>query len=89
MCFDDVCLHFHEWKLTLERHKEMSHSGESNTFDNMFFTWTHVQEKLKVFWEDLNKFHPILNFISDSSKENVAFADLKVKLKQGKIETDC
>ena len=56
--------------------------------DDIFFTWTHGQEKLKVFLEDLNKFHPNLKFTSVSSEENVAFLDLKVKLKQGKIETD-
>ena len=43
------------------------------------------QEKLKVCLEDLNKFQPNLQF---TSEENVAFLDLKVKLKQGKIETD-
>ena len=56
--------------------------------DDIFFIWTHGQEKLKVFLEDLNKFHPNLKFTSDSSEENVAFLDLKVKLKQGKIDTD-
>ena len=58
------------------------------TQDDIFVIWTHGQEKLKVFLEDLNKFHPNLKFTSDSSEENVAFLDLKVKLKQGKIETD-
>ena len=43
--------------------------------------------KLKVFLEDPNKFHP--KFTRDSSEENVAFLYLKVKLKQGKIKTDC
>ena len=47
-----------------------------------------VKKKLKAFLEDLNKFHPNLKFTSVSSEENVAFLDLKVKLKQGKIETD-
>ena len=56
--------------------------------DDIFFIWTDGQEKLKVFSEDLNKFHPNLKFTSDSSDENVPFLDLKVKLKQGKIETD-
>ena len=56
--------------------------------DDIFFIWTHGKEKLKIFLEDLNKFHPNLKFTSDSSEENVAFLDLKVKLKQGKIETD-
>ena len=51
--------------------------------DDIFFIWTHGQEKLKVFLEDLNKFDPDLRFTSDSNEENVAFLDLKVKLKQG------
>ena len=55
--------------------------------DDIFLIWTHGQEKQKVFLEDLNKFHPNLKFTSDLSEENVAFLDLKVKLKQGKIET--
>ena len=33
--------------------------------DDIFFIWTHGQEKLKVFLEDLNKFHPNLKFKSD------------------------
>ena len=45
-------------------------------------------KKLKVILEDLNKFQPNLKFTSNSSEENVAFPDLKVKLKQSKIETD-
>ena len=49
--------------------------------DDVFFIWTQGQEKLKVFLEDLNKFHPNLKFKSGSSEENVAFLDLKVKLK--------
>ena len=56
--------------------------------DDIFFIWTHGQEKLKVFLEDLNQIHPNLKFITDSSEESVAFLDLKVKHKQGKIETD-
>ena len=38
-----------------------------------------------IFFAD---FHPNLKFTSDSSEENVSFQDLKVKLKQGKTETD-
>ena len=47
-----------------------------------------VKKKLKAFLEDLNKFHPNLKFTSVSSEENVAFLDLKVKLKQDKAEED-
>ena len=58
--------------------------------DNIFFIWTHVQEKRKVYLEDLNKFHLHLKFASDSNEENVAWlnSDPLVKLKQGKIEMD-
>ena len=48
----------------------------------------HGQEKLKAFLEDLNRFHPNLKITSDSSEENIAFVDLKFKLKQDKIGTD-
>ena len=41
--------------------------------DNISFIWTHGQEKMKVFLEDLNKFHHNLKFSSNSSEENVAF----------------
>ena len=56
--------------------------------DDVFLIWTHGQEKLKVFFKDLNKFNPNLKFTNDSSKKHVAFLNLKVKLKQGKIEKD-
>ena len=56
--------------------------------DYIFFIWTKGQEKLKVFLEDLSKFLPNLKFTSNSCENNVTFLDLKVKLKQGKIETD-
>ena len=45
--------------------------------DDIFFVWTYGPEKLQVFLEDLNKFHPNLKFTSDSSEENVAFLDPK------------
>ena len=53
--------------------------------DDIFFIYRHDQGKLKVFLKDLNKFHPNLNFPSDTSDENIVFLDFKVKL--GKIET--
>ena len=58
--------------------------------DDLFFIWTEGHENLKAFLDDqdLNKFRPNVKYESDSSKENVAFVNLKVKLKQGKIEVD-
>ena len=56
--------------------------------DNVFFIWTHGEEKLKSFLEDLNKFEPYLKFTHEFSKESLPFLDLKVKLLEGKIKTD-
>ena len=54
----------------------------------IFFVSMHGQEKLKVFLEDLNKLDLNLKFTSNSREENVAFVDLKVIFKQGKVELD-
>ena len=56
--------------------------------DNISFIWMHGQEKLQEFFRDINKFHTNLKFSSNSNKEDVAFLDIKVKVKQGEIETD-
>ena len=48
----------------------------------------HGQEKLKVFLEGLNKLDLNLKFTSNSREENVAFVDLKLIFKQGKVELD-
>ena len=56
--------------------------------DDIFFIWTHGEEKLKSFLEDLNKFEPYLKFTHEFSKESLPFLDLKVKLLEGKIKTD-
>ena len=52
----------------------------------IFFALRHMVKKL--FLKDLSEFYLNLMFTSKPSKKNVAFLDLKVKLKQGNIETD-
>ena len=56
--------------------------------DDIFFIWTHGEDKLKTFLENLNQFHPNIKFTHDSSTESIPFLDLRVKLSQGKLETD-
>ena len=54
-----------------------------------FFIWTHGEGKLKkTFLENLNQFHPNIKFTHESSTESIPFLDLRVKLSQGKLETD-
>ena len=56
--------------------------------DDIFFIWTHGEEKLVQFLIKLNNFHPNLSFIYETSKNNVNFLDLDVSLKDGAIHTD-
>ena len=56
--------------------------------DDVFFIWTHVQEKLRLFLTDLNKCHPNIKFTHETNKEYIAFLDSKFKLLDGKISTD-
>ena len=55
--------------------------------DDVFFIWTHCQEKLRLFLEDLNTCHPNIKFTHKTNKEDIAFLDLKVKLLDSKIST--
>ena len=54
--------------------------------DDVFFIWTHGKEKLSLFLEDLNKFHP--NIKHETNKESIHFLDLNVRLSDGNISTD-
>ena len=56
--------------------------------DDIFFFWTHGEDKLKTFLENLKQFHPNIKFIHESSTGSIPFLDLGVKLSQGKLETD-
>ena len=55
---------------------------------DIFFIWTHGEDKLKTFLENLNQSHPNLKCTHESSTESIPFLDLRVKLSQGKLETD-
>ena len=56
--------------------------------DDMFFIWTHCEEKLNLFLKDLNEFHPNLKFTYQTSHNSVNFLDLHLSLKDGAIFTD-
>ena len=58
--------------------------------DYIFFIWTHGEEGLKIFLKSLNEFDPSLpiKFTSESNKESIAFLDIKVSLRNGKVFTD-
>ena len=56
--------------------------------DDIFFIWTHGKDKLEKFLDDLNIFDNNIKFTYESSKENVTFLDLIVKLSKGCLTTD-
>ena len=53
--------------------------------DDIFFRWTHCEEKLKLFLKDLNEFHTNLTFtvnflgLNVSLKDGANFIDLYIK----------
>ena len=55
---------------------------------DIFFIWTHGEQELERFLKDLNNFTPNLSFTHEASKNCIPFLDLKVKLIDGKLETD-
>ena len=56
--------------------------------DNKFFVWTHGEEKLTQFLNELNSFHSNLKFAYETSSCTVNFLDLNVSLKNGTLHTD-
>ena len=56
--------------------------------DDIFFIWTRGKDKLEKFLDDLNSFDNNIKFTHESSKENVTFLDLIVKLSKCRLTTD-
>ena len=54
--------------------------------DDIFFIWTHVEEKLEEFMAGFNAFNPNIQFTYESSKKSIAFLDLDVALYNGRLE---
>ena len=52
------------------------------------FRQTHDKGKLEMFLNDLNSFNDNIKFTHESSKENVTFLHLIVKLSKGHLTTD-
>ena len=56
--------------------------------DDIFFVWTHGDNKLDGFLERLNSFHPNLKFTSERSQQEINFLDVTVQLSNNKFVTD-
>ena len=56
--------------------------------DNVYFIWTHGDQKLQTFLRSLNEFNTDMKFTYESSKESIAFIDPKVSVKSSNIITN-
>ena len=52
------------------------------------FIWTHGQDELDSFLEELNRSNSYLKFTYESSKKSIPFLDLKMSLSNGNLSTD-
>ena len=56
--------------------------------DDIFFVWTHGEEKLHDFLSCLNGFHHNLKFTYEYSTEQINFSDVIVKKRKDEFVTD-
>ena len=56
--------------------------------DDVFFIWTHDEEKLASFIDYLNSYHPNIMFTHESNKEHIPYLNLNVNLSGNKLSTD-
>ena len=55
--------------------------------DDVFFIWTHGEEKLKLFINFLNSSHDNIKFTSEYSRETIRFLDVQVTMREGGVLT--
>ena len=57
--------------------------------DNVFFMWTHGEEQLKTFMNNINNYKSNLKFITyEYSKNEINFSDLKVEFEEESLVTN-
>ena len=56
--------------------------------DDIFFVWTHGEDKLHDFLSRLNEVHPKLKFTYEYSTEQINFLDVIVKKEKDEFVTD-
>ena len=56
--------------------------------DDLFFIWTHGEEKLQLFLTDLTNCNPYIKLTHEFDKGRILFLDLKVSFCDGKLTID-
>ena len=83
-----ACIFMDEVETSFLETQEMKPLVWFRYIDDVFFIWTHGQEKLDSFLEELNRCNSYLKFTYESSKTSIPFLDLKVSLSNGYLSTD-
>ena len=53
--------------------------------DDVFFIWTHGEERLKSFINHLNSSHETIKFTSEQSRDRISFLDVQFSLGEGGV----
>ena len=56
--------------------------------DDVFFIWTHGEEKLSSFVEYMNSYHQIIKLTTEISKDSISHLDVLVNRNGRVLETD-
>ena len=83
-----ACIFMNEVETSFLEAQEMKPLVWFRYIDDVFFIWTHRQEKLDLFLEELNRCNSYLKFTYESSKTSISFLDLKVSLSNRDLSTD-
>ena len=56
--------------------------------DDIFMSWHHGEDLLKIFLDKLKIFHPTIKFACEYSREKVNYFDVQIIVREGKLRTD-
>ena len=83
-----ACIFMDEVETSFLEAQEMKPLVRFRYIDDVFFIWTHGQEKLDSFLEELKRFNSSIKVAYESSKTTIPFLDLKVTLSIGYLSID-
>ena len=84
-----ACIFMDEVETSFIETQEMKPLVWFRYIDDVFFIWTHGQEKFDSFLEELNRCNSSVKFTYESNKTSIPFLDLKVTLSNGYLSTVC
>ena len=83
-----ACIFMDDVEISFLETQEMTPLVWFRYVDDVFLIWTHGQDKLDSFLEELNRCSSYLIFTYEPSKTSIPFLDLKESLSDGELSTD-